>query len=95
MATPGWTKALGDADLTVRLAEGVELLFQEVPAGQFWMGSRGNESNEEPRHLVRITRPFYMSSFPITQHQWRAVPTTCDLNPSFFKVDLRPVESVS
>ncbi|MEO8496338.1 MAG: SUMF1/EgtB/PvdO family nonheme iron enzyme, partial [Planctomycetota bacterium] len=70
--TPGWQNALDEAELTVWLAEEVPLLFRLIPVGEFWMGSRGYASNEEPRHLVRITRPFYISAFPVTQYQWQA-----------------------
>ncbi|MDA1051845.1 MAG: formylglycine-generating enzyme family protein [Planctomycetota bacterium] len=100
LQTPGWTRALKTADLTVWLAEGVPLPFQEIPAGEFWMGSRGYASDEEPRHLVRITRPFYLSSFPVTQHQWRAVAARfedegLEAKPSHFAGELHPVEQVS
>jgi formylglycine-generating enzyme required for sulfatase activity len=110
MTTPGWIAALETADVTVPLGDEVPMLFRRLPiqeqkdgdgndAGMFWMGSRGYNASEEPRHRVRITRPFYMAVFPVTQHQWRSVAQAADTNldpsPSKFDGDLRPIESVS
>ncbi|MCF7960510.1 MAG: formylglycine-generating enzyme family protein [Pirellula sp.] len=56
------------------LGNGIEMTFQLIPAGSFRMGSRGDSHREEPRHPVRITRPFYLGTFPVTQQQfaqWR------------------------
>lgn len=49
---------------------GVPMSFQLIPAGAFRMGSRGQHSNEEPQHLVRMTRPFYLGTVPVTQEQF-------------------------
>ena len=54
-------------DLVVRLSRNVEMGFQLIPAGEFRMGSRGEGRDEEPPHLVRITTPFYLGQFPVTQ----------------------------
>jgi formylglycine-generating enzyme required for sulfatase activity len=70
--------------------------FVLVPAGEFMMGSpeseAGRSSFEGPRHLVRITKPFYLSKYEVTQAQWKAV---MGHNPSKFKGDDLPVEQVS
>lgn len=46
-----------------------------IPAGEFLMGSnvldRGVRSNEAPKHRVRITRPFYLGVYEVTQGQFR------------------------
>ena len=65
-----------------------------VPAGSFLMGSPEGQgsSDEHPRHRVTITRPFYLGVYEVTQAQWRAVMGG---NPSRFKGDDLPVESVS
>jgi formylglycine-generating enzyme required for sulfatase activity len=48
---------------------------------------------EKVRHLVYITRPFYMGQYPVTQAQWLKV---MDDNPSYFvRNDEHPVESIS
>jgi len=47
---------------------------------------------EYPRHRVRITRPFYLGKYLVTQAQWQAVMGG---NPSHFKGPENPVEMVS
>jgi formylglycine-generating enzyme required for sulfatase activity/serine/threonine protein kinase len=68
-----------------------------IPAGEFLMGSpdddKGAQANERPQHRVRITRPFYMGIYEVTQGQYRAV---AGVNPSQFNgSDDLPVERVS
>ena len=45
-----------------------------IPAGEFQMGSPDNdkdaESKEKPRHLVRITKPFYLGVYEVTRGQF-------------------------
>ncbi len=82
--------------------EGIVLEMVYIPGGTFRMGSPDGEGNESeyPQHLVTIT-PFFMSKYPVTQTQWRAVAglpkVKIDLNPdpAFFKGPHRPVENVS
>jgi len=47
---------------------------------------------EKPQHRVRITKPFYMGKYVVTQEQWEAV---MGKNPSQFKGPKNPVEMVS
>jgi formylglycine-generating enzyme required for sulfatase activity len=47
---------------------------------------------EQPPHRVTFARPFYLGAHQVTQAQWRAVMGD---NPSCFKGDDLPVESVS
>lgn len=61
--------------LILDLGNSIEMSFQLIPAGSFRMGSRGSYHDEEPRHLVQITQPFYLGTFPVTQQQfavWKA-----------------------
>ncbi len=80
----------------LQLGGGVKMELVPVPAGEFMMGSPSSESgrgNDESRHRVRITKPFYMSVTEVTQEQYRAIMGT---NPSHFNGDSRlPVERVS
>ncbi len=73
---------------------GMEMVL--IPAGTFLMGSPDSEGqrfdNEGPQHLVRISKPFYLGKYPVTQAQWQAVMGS---NPSHFRGDNLPVESVS
>jgi formylglycine-generating enzyme required for sulfatase activity len=54
--------------------------FVRIPAGNFYMGSPSSEkdrdTDEGPVHEVRITRPFYMGKYEVTQAQWKAVMGT-------------------
>jgi uncharacterized protein (TIGR02996 family) len=63
---------------------GMELAL--IPPGSFWLGSPQNEDgrydDEGPRRLVRITRPFYLGVYPVTQAQYEAV---MEVNPSAFR----------
>lgn len=67
-----------------------------IPAGKFDMGSPYSEADREaeegPQHEVKISKPFYMSVYEVTQEQWEAV--TGD-NPSFFTDHGNPVGQVS
>lgn len=74
--------------LTVDLGDGVQLEMVLVPAGEFMMGDKENQ----PVHKVRITRPFHMGKYEVTQAQWEAVMGN---NPSRFKGAGNPVEQVS
>ena len=78
-----WVNALG-------------MKFKLVKPGEFVMGSPKTELRryaDEVPHSVRITRAYYLSLYPTTQAQWRAVVGE---NPSK-NVSLKqaPVENVS
>ncbi len=70
--------------------------FVQIPAGEFDMGSPSIEKyrreNEEPIHHVKIGKAFYIGKYEVTQKQFREVMGD---NPSKFKGDDHPVESVS
>jgi formylglycine-generating enzyme required for sulfatase activity len=87
------------------LAERVSpLKLVAIPSGEFMMGSTKDEpvhyGDESPQHLVKL-KPFFISQYPITQAQWRAVAALpkqerdLEPDPSNFKGDDRPVEKVS
>jgi formylglycine-generating enzyme required for sulfatase activity len=56
-----------------------------IPPGTFWMGSPAEEperfDDEGPVHKVKLTTPFYLGVFPVTQSEWAAVMGS---NPSAF-----------
>ena len=58
------------------------------------MGSDSDEAkdDEKPVHRVKITKPFYIGVYPVTQDQYKAV---MGKNPSVFEGLSRPVETVS
>jgi formylglycine-generating enzyme required for sulfatase activity len=55
---------------------GIEMRFRLIPPGEFEMGSRSHGRGDpwnfgsEPRHLVRIKRPFWLGETPVTQEQF-------------------------
>ncbi len=63
----------------------IGMRFALIPAGSFWMGSfeeeEGRFSDEGPEHRVRLTWPFYLGVFPVTQEEY--VHITGE-NPSYY-----------
>ena len=70
--------------------------FVLIQPGEFDMGSPANEAgrydDEGPVHHVKISEPFYLGKYEVTQKQWHEV---MGYNPSYFKGDDLPVENVS
>ena len=83
-------------ETTLDLGNGVKLEMVLIPAGEFLMGSPDSDKDafdwEKPQHRVRITKPFYLGKYLVTQEQWEAVMGN---NPSQFKGPKNPVEMVS
>jgi formylglycine-generating enzyme required for sulfatase activity len=76
-------------EITTRI--GMKLVL--IPAGEFQMGSLDGQDDERPVHRVRISKPFYLGRYEVTQAQWEAV---MGRNPSRFTGNPnRPVEQVS
>ncbi|MCY2932532.1 MAG: formylglycine-generating enzyme family protein [Planctomycetota bacterium] len=83
------------SELVVRIEPGVTMHFLVIPAGTFWMGSPANEIGryeDELLHKVTLSKPYYMSKFPVTQAQWLAVMGT---NPSYSKGKQKPAENIT
>jgi formylglycine-generating enzyme required for sulfatase activity len=87
------------------LGNGVQLELVEILGGSFQMGSPPDEpgryaGEEDPQHPVTLT-DFFISKYPITQAQWKAVAALPQVNreldpdPSYFEGANRPVERVS
>ena len=70
--------------------QGIEFVL--IQPGSFMMGSEDGRGNEKPVHKVEITKPYYLSRYPVTQLQWEGVMRK---NPSKFKGKEYPVERVS
>ena len=89
---------------TENLGDGVGLDMVLIPGGTFLMGSPEDElesrDNERPQHEVTI-QPFFLGRYTVTQAQWQIVASYPQIerelnpDPSQFKGDKRPVESVS
>ena len=67
-----------------------------IQPGTFMMGSPSSEkdrrTDESPQHQVTISNSFFMGKYEVTQAQWQTVMGS---NPSNFKGDNLPVETVS
>jgi formylglycine-generating enzyme required for sulfatase activity len=82
------------------------IVFIQIPAGTFLMGTSDSEKSslegekhwtrfeecERPSRKVTLTKPFLIGKYEVTQKQWTEVMSN---NPSAFKGDDLPVESVS
>ncbi|MDO4587847.1 MAG: SUMF1/EgtB/PvdO family nonheme iron enzyme [Planctomycetia bacterium] len=60
----------GSPTKSIELADGVSIDFVLIPAGEFVMGSLDGFPNENPRTLVKIEKPFWMSATEITNEQF-------------------------
>src|SRR5262245_14501090 len=73
------------ADLPPKVTNSLDMQLVLIPPGEFFMGSPATDTeaaeDEKPRHRVRITRPFYLGAYEVTQEEYRRVMGT---NPSFF-----------
>ncbi|PSB26315.1 formylglycine-generating enzyme family protein [Stenomitos frigidus] len=86
------------------LEAGLTIDMVAISKGRFLMGAatteRSSLDSERPRRRVTVPA-FFMSQQPVTQAQWRMVATLprvkrgLPLNPSHFKGNDLPVESVS
>ena len=78
-------------EITIDLGNGVKLEMVLIPTAEFMMGTAGS-SRDEKQHRVRITKPFCLGKYLVTQEQWQAVMGN---NPSYFRGERNPVEKVS
>ena len=75
------------------LTNSLGMQFTLIPAGEFQMGSANGSDDKRPVRPVRISKPFYLGIYEVTQGQWETVMGN---NPSRFPDDPnRPVENVS
>lgn len=78
--------------LVLDVGGGINMDFILLRPGSFTMGDASGKDDEKPVHLVKITKPFYLGKYPVTQQQWEAVMGN---NPSHFKGPQNPVDQVS
>jgi formylglycine-generating enzyme required for sulfatase activity len=90
----GSTNSMINVSNLIRNSIGMEFVL--IPAGEFDMGSPSREKRrklwESPVHRVTIKKPFYLGRYPVTQEQWGKVMGN---NPSYFRGEKYPVETVS
>ena len=80
---------------TIGLGNDVNLVVVFIPAGEFEMGSPLDElkrDKDESQHRIKLTKPFYMGKFEVTQLQYRMIMGD---NPSKFGGDNLPVDNVN
>lgn len=85
---------LGGKDIMI-LPGGVILTMLWVPPGTFTMGSPGEEVGRganETQHQVVLTKGYWLGQTAVTQAQWQMFMRD---NPSYFRGDQLPVETVS
>ena len=65
------------------IVNSIGMKYRLIPAGEFLMGSTGEIGRlaDEHQHAARISRPFYLSVFEVTQKEYEQV---MGRNPSFF-----------
>lgn len=89
------TSSTTGPDLSDDTCRTTELWLRRIPKGTFTMGSPVGEvgrESDETQHQVTLTEDFYIGVFEITQKQYSLIYGS---NPSSYKGDTRPVESVS
>ncbi|MFA5293873.1 MAG: formylglycine-generating enzyme family protein [Phycisphaerae bacterium] len=81
---------------SVLLGNGVTMELVLIPAGEFYMGSPSKEalreSSEGPVHQVKISKPFYMGKYEVTQLQYNAL---MGYKKFKFRGDAMPAENVN
>lgn len=80
-------------EISLDLGGGIKLQLILIPVGEFEMGANDGEADQRPVHKLKISRPFYMGKYAVTQEQYEKVMGT---NPSNFKGNNNlPVDDVS
>ena len=88
--------SLASNTITIPVKDGISIDMVRVEAGTFTMGATAEMKNpsddEKPTHQVTLTNDYYIGKYEVTQALWQAVMGN---NPSWFKGDNLPVETVS
>ncbi len=81
--------------IPVQITNSIGMRLVLIPAGEFMMGSPITEecrARDEYQHAVRITKPFYLGVYEVTQAEYEQVTGA---NPSYFRGATKPVNNVS
>ena len=82
--------SFGSNEISIPVMNGISIDMVKVEAGTFMMGAETGD--ETPRHMVKLTKDYYIGKYEVTQRLWQCI---MDENPSKFKANNLPVESVS
>ena len=86
----------GSNEISIPVKNGITIDMVKVEAGTFMMGATSEMENpyswEKPVHQVTLTNDYYIGKYEVTQALWQSVMGS---NPSYFKGDNLPVETVS
>ena len=86
----------GGNEISIPVKNGITIDMVKVEAGTFIMGATSEMENpyswEKPVHQVTLTNDYYIGKYEVTQALWQSVMGS---NPSYFKGDNLPVETVS
>ena len=81
---------------TVDLGNGLLMDFALIPPGEFLTtiesDGAGDDSDQKPTQQIKISRPFYIGRYEVTQEQYEKI---MGVNPAHFKGPKHPVETVS
>jgi formylglycine-generating enzyme required for sulfatase activity len=91
-----WAQYLG---VSVEIANSLDMKLKLVPAGEFMMGSPGSDGRaqacERPQHKVRITKPFYLGVYEVTQGDYKKVMGENAKSAGWFSLEGGGAEEVS
>lgn len=83
----------------IALNKTTSMTFVLIPAGEFHMGSpkseKGRDGDEGPVHYVKISKPFYMGKYEVTQLQYDGVMGKRKFFKYYFQGYNRPAEKTS
>ena len=81
----GGSPILAVADSPVLIENSIGLKLTRIPSGEFYMGGAkkdpGVRPDEQPRHAVRISKPFNLGIYEVTQGEFQSV---MGVNNSFY-----------
>ena len=63
----------GDQKMELEIAPGVKMTFVRIPAGTFVMGNNNRGRHNAPESVVKISKPFWMSTTEVTNKQYNVV----------------------
>ena len=95
-STPQTHPTVSDNTISIPVKDGINIDMVRVEAGTFTMGAtpemKNPDNDEKPTHRVTLTNDYYIGKYEVTQALWQTVMGN---NPSEFKGDNLPVETVS